>query len=340
MGEHRQATSAARSTLRWRQGEIPAELRPLYDGFLNYLIVDLHLAENSVHAYAGDVRRYLQGTGGTPRGAPRRETGDEPRGDAGSESLEAFRRRDRTTFLNHLAALRTEGLGPRSLRRHLAALHCFYRYLLDEGIVEHDASEHVPLPRAWQTLPHFLSIEEVEHLLAQPDAMTVLGGRDAAMLEVLYATGMRVSELLDLRLTKTNLERGYVQVVGKGNKERIIPLGKPACFAVEIYLKYGRPSLVKGQGSPYLFLSRRGGRMTRVNFWHLLRRYAAQAGITKRLSPHVLRHSFATHLLARGADLRTLQQMLGHADISTTQIYTHVETTRLRDIYDAHHPRA
>jgi integrase/recombinase XerD len=224
--------------------------------------------------------------------------------------------------------------------RHLVTLRVFFRFAVVEGMMGEDPTLNLESPRVWKSLPVFLSLEQVERLLAEPDIAKPLGKRDAAMLEVLYSTGLRVSELVGLRLAELDLSMGCVRCVGKGNKERLVPLGRKAIEALRLYLGEARAQLLRGRASPYVFLNHRGTRMTRVGFWKALKAYGRRAGLPPRLSPHKLRHSFATHLLERGADLRAVQVMLGHADISTTQIYTHVTQERLRQIYRTHHPRA
>jgi integrase/recombinase XerD len=222
----------------------------------------------------------------------------------------------------------------------MVSLRNFYRYLRLDGGVASDPTENLESPRIWRILPKYLTVEEVEKLLAQPATNTPLGIRDRAILEMLYATGLRVSELISLRVADLNLDAGYVRALGKGNKQRIVPIGKAAIAAVELYAQGARARLLGNRQSGYLFVNRRGARLTRQNIWLRLASYGRQAGIQKQIAPHLLRHSFATHLLARGADLRSLQMMLGHSDISTTQVYTHVVTARLKEIYRRHHPRA
>jgi integrase/recombinase XerD len=227
----------------------------------------------------------------------------------------------------------------RTLSRRLSSIRRFYRYMLREALITTDPSAGVESPRLGRPLPRSLSEAEVEALLDAPDTATVLGLRDRAMLEVLYASGLRVSELVGLTITQLNLRQGLVRVIGKGNKERLVPLGAEALDWLERYLKTGRPELVDVSGSDAVFPSRRGTQMTRQTFWHSIKRYARQAGISKPLSPHVIRHAFATHLLNHGADLRVVQMLLGHTDISTTQIYTHVARERLKNLHAEHHPR-
>ena len=231
-------------------------------------------------------------------------------------------------------------MASRSIARHIATLRNYYGHLIEKGAVETDPTAHLTAPRQWQSLPKYLNKKQIDDLLACCDGSKPQGLRDRAMLEFLYATGLRVSELCRVRVSELERNMGVVRVVGKGNKHRIVPVGKAALAAVERYLGNGRPLLLKGRASPYLFVTNRGGAMTRQGFWALLGAYGKKAGIFHNLTPHVLRHTFATHLLEGGADLRSLQSMLGHADISTTQIYTHVVRSRLRKTVDEHHPRA
>jgi len=232
------------------------------------------------------------------------------------------------------------GLSPTSSARLVASVRGFYRYLRRRGDVRENPAEELQAPRAFQSLPRFLSTAEVDNLLSAPDVSSPGGLRDRALIEVLYATGLRVSELIGLRIADVRLEQGYVQCLGKGSKERIVPLGDVAVGWVRRYIAEARPNFVLKKDPPWLFVSQRGARrLSRGAFWQILKDYGSKAGIRAHLSPHVLRHSFATHLLERGADLRAIQTMLGHADLSTTQIYTHVLEARLRQVYDAFHPR-
>jgi integrase/recombinase XerD len=251
----------------------------------------------------------------------------------GRTSLLSVRSTEVSAFIRFLYS---RGLKPRSAARALAAVRGLHKFLQLEKARQDNPAETVDAPQSFVALPRFLNLEEVERLIAAPDPASPLGLRDRAMLEVLYATGLRVSELVGLRLEGVNLGGGFVRCVGKGSKERIVPLGGPACAAVSVYLEEGRPR----HASEYLFLTGRGAPMTRMEFWLILRKHARAAGIRKHISPHVLRHSFATHLLEKGADLRAVQTMLGHANITTTQIYTHVIRERLKEIYKSCHPRA
>ncbi len=287
--------------------------------FLNYVRVERGLAPNTIAAYRLDLDKF-----------------------------EAFCRQQRLAvtgierqhIVDFLASLYRRGLDSRSVARHLVTLRNFFRFLRQENTVRREPTEHVESPRTWKRLPRFLTLEEVERLLAATGGSKPPDIRDRAMLEVLYATGLRVSELVNLKVADLQLDAGTLRCVGKGNKERVVPVGRQAAEALERYLREARMGLARRRPSPHLFLSRRGGPMTRQNFWRLLRVRARSAGVRTQLSPHVLRHSFATHLLERGADLRSVQLLLGHSDISTTQIYTHVAQARLKQIYQAHHPRA
>jgi integrase/recombinase XerD len=287
------------------------------DLFVTYLRAERNLSPKSVDAYATDVRAWLADL------------------DRRGVQLESATRDD---VLEHLATLAKHGLSARSRARHLAALRGFHKFLEDERLCAKNPTDDLDTPRAAKKLPIFLTLPEVEALLAAPDVKTATGVRDRAMLEVLYATGLRVSELLKLKVEDVNLIDGYLVAYGKGRKERVVPLGKTAIAHTQAWLA-ARPGLLKGKSSNVLFPSPRRAAFSRMGFWKLMRRYALKAGIAKPISPHKLRHSFATHLLERGADLRAVQAMLGHADLSTTQIYTHVNASRLKAIV-AFHPRA
>ena len=226
------------------------------------------------------------------------------------------------------------------MARHLTTIRSFYGFLLREGAISTDPTEYLHTPKQWQTIPKYLNLEEIERIIQAPDRSRPTGLRDRAMMELLYATGLRVSELCKVGVSDLNLEYGVLRTTGKGNKQRLVPVGKSAILAVRSYLETGRSLLLKGRASRYLFITARGGCLTRQAFWKLLAAHGRKAGIFHGLTPHVLRHSFATHLLEGGADLRSVQIMLGHVDISTTQIYTHVMRSRLRDTVEKHHPRA
>jgi integrase/recombinase XerD len=241
------------------------------------------------------------------------------------------------TYLNHLYK---KDLSSRTIARHLSAVRNLFHFLLSEGLIASDPTEHLTSPKQWSTIPKFLNRDQVDKLVAAPDAAKASGVRDQAMLELLYATGIRVSELIHVRTSNLDLLQGLIRVTGKGNKQRIVPVHPEAIRAIQRYLEGPRAALLKGKPSPHLFVTARGGPMTRQAFWASIKINGKKAGIFHNLSPHVLRHTFATHLLEGGADLRSVQTMLGHSDLSTTEIYTHVVRSRLRDTLDRHHPRA
>jgi integrase/recombinase XerD len=246
----------------------------------------------------------------------------------------------RTDVVEFMASLYKRRLDSRSVARHLVTIRHFFRFALLEGFVKEDSAATIESPKFRQSLPYFLSLEEVERLLAQPDVSSAIGLRDKAIIELMYSTGIRVSELTGIRMGDLQMEAGCLRCTGKGNKERLVPVGKKALAVVEAYMKKARPELLKDGASPQLFLNQRGRPMDRITIWKIMGQYGRKAKLRKPLKPHTLRHSFATHLLDRGADLRSVQMMLGHSDISTTQIYTHVVEERLKQVYKAHHPRA
>ena len=246
---------------------------------------------------------------------------------------------DTPLILKHLIALRNAGLGSRSCARHLVTLRGFYRFLFQEKVIKYDPARLIDFPKSGLKLPDVLNVKEVNLLLNMPDTDKPLGKRNAAMLELLYAAGLRVSELVNLNFLDVNLEACFVRVLGKGSKERVVPIGSCAKEKIDGYINTARPLLLKNRISRYLFVARAGEPMTRQGFWKLLKQYAQQAGIKKKITPHSLRHSFASHLLEGGADLRAVQVMLGHVDISTTQIYTHIAREHLRQMHEKYHPR-
>jgi integrase/recombinase XerD len=294
-------------------------MEQLLDQYLHYLIVEKGLSKNTIEAYSHGLTRFLNHL---------REKGVQEIREVGKFHIRGF-----------LLALRKKNLNTKSIVRDLVALRTFFRFLIQEGILEINPAEELESPKVAKTLPEILTLKEIEEILEQPNLQTPLGIRDRAMLEMLYATGMRVSELTQLPTHQVNLEGGYVLIYGKGSKERIVPLGSEAMKWVTVYLKAARGILSKGKESPSLFINRSGKGMSRQRFWKNLKDYGRNAGLRKRITPHLLRHSFASHLLEGGADLRSVQMMLGHVDISTTQIYTHVTGERLKKIHKQYHPR-
>jgi len=291
---------------------------PVVERFLDNLWAERGLSDNSLQSYRHDLvnlQKRLAGRGKSMAGASRED------------------------LLAILAAEMQRGKSPRSLSRYLSAYRQFYRWLLREGKIASDPVALIESPKTGRGLPKALTEEQVEALLAAPDTGTMLGLRDRAMLELMYATGLRVSELVNLRLSNINLNQGVVRVVGKGNKERLVPIGDEAHECLRNYLSSGRPALLQGVQTDEVFVTNRKAGMTRQAFWYMVGRYAVQCGIPKKLSPHMLRHSFATHLLNHGADLRVVQLLLGHSDLSTTQIYTHIAREGLKRMHEAHHPR-
>jgi integrase/recombinase XerD len=291
----------------------------LLDQFLHDLVVEKGLSNNTVEAYSHDLIRFSDYL--------KKE---------GIEGIRSICKLDVRGFLLHL---RKKQLSNRTIARNLAAIRTFFRFLVQEGILQTHPVEDLESPRTTKTLPEILTPKEVERLLEQPDLRTSLGMRDRAMLEMLYATGMRVSELIRLPTNQVNLEGGYVLLFGKGSKERAVPLGSEAIKWVSLYLRAARARLAKGREAVPLFIDRSGTGISRQRFWKSIKEYGLKAGIRKRMTPHLLRHSFASHLLEGGADLRSVQMMLGHADISTTQIYTHVTGKRLKEVHHRYHPR-
>jgi integrase/recombinase XerD len=289
------------------------------DAYLSHLAVERRLSANTVESYGRDLSQLSAAAAALER------------------PVETLDRRALEQFVRQLMG---EGRSPRSVARAVACFRGFYRFLVVSGHRQDNPAIDVQAPRAWKTLPKFLSMEEVDRLIETPDTSQPRGLRDRALIEVLYATGLRVSEMVNLRQQDLNLESGYLTCTGKGRKQRLVPIGDEASAWLERYITEGRPALLKRRSSPRLFVNARGGAgLTRVGLWKILKEHGKQAGLSRTLSPHVLRHSFATHLLERGADLRAIQMMLGHSDLSTTQIYTHILDARLRAVYDKFHPR-
>lgn len=290
--------------------------------FMHFLIVEKGLAENTIVSYKRDLKSYVHFLNN-------------------SEQINDLNEVKRGNIIHFLGHLRDQGKSAKTLARHTASIRAFHQFLIREKIAEHDPSVHIESPQLERSLPKVLSMEEVSKLLDSPKLNNHLGYRDKAMLELLYATGMRVSELIGLNIGDIHLTMGFVRCIGKGNKERIIPIGNTAINVLQTYLDKARYKFLSGkQRDDALFLNHHGKRLTRQGFWKILKKLVNEAGIEKELTPHTLRHSFATHLLENGADLRAVQEMLGHSDISTTQIYTHVTKTRLKEVYSKFHPRA
>lgn len=296
-----------------------ASLDIFVDQYISYLVFEKGLSEKTIESYSSDLSKYLEFLK--------------------QKGVKDITQADTPLILKHLIALRESGLGSKSCARHLITLRGFYKFLAQEKVLEFDPAKLIDLPKSGLKLPDVLSVSEVNLLLNIPDINTPLGKRNSAMLELLYAAGLRVSELVNLKFLDVNLEACFVRVMGKGSKERIVPFGLYAKNKIDDYVNHSRPLLLKNRISKYLFVARAGKPMTRQGFWKLLKQYVKQAKIKKKVTPHSLRHSFASHLLEGGADLRTVQVMLGHVDISSTQIYTHVARDHLRQIHEKYHPR-
>lgn len=294
-------------------------MRELIEAFLNYLSVERGLSRNTIAAYQDDLKNYAAFV--------------ESRG------IQTVSKTSRSDISDFMFSQKDRGIAPTSIARRLAAIKSFYRFLVRERILTIDPTVLVDTPKLWHRIPDTLSVNEVELLLNQPDSKDAQGIRDKAILETLYATGMRVSEAVNLKSSNVNVDIGFLRCIGKGNKERVIPLGKKAIACIQKYVAGAREKLAHSKESEFLFISRLGSRISRQSFWKIVKKYARQAGIKKPIRPHALRHSFATHLLERGADLRSVQEMLGHSNISTTQIYTHVNKDRLKAIHKTYHPR-
>lgn len=308
------------------------DLDEAIDSFTFYLKVERNLSKNTLDAYSRDLRQFSEFC--AHRGAADAE-------EAPPVAIEAVRSYEISAFMG---ALLEDGCKTRSVARKLSAIRGLFKHLRRMEIIAQNPAAKVDMPQFGRRVPRVLTLDEVEQLLATPNRLTPEGDRDFAMLHTLYATGLRVSELCGLIQREVDLRAGYLRVIGKGNKQRIVPLGEVAIEALEAYVEHTRPKLLANHGgpgsSPHLFVTRRGGPMTRQGFWKNLKKYALEAGIDTPINPHKLRHSFATHLLERGADLRIVQTLLGHSDINTTQIYTHVAQERLKKLFDEHHPRA
>ncbi len=294
-------------------------MRELIDMFLNYLSVERGLSNNTISAYRRDLTLYVDFLI--------------------NNRIDALNKTSKNDIVNFMLFQKDHGLSVNSISRRLTAVRIFYRFLVRERILKTDPSSLVDSPKTWKKIPDALSLNEVEILLHQPNIRQMQGVRDKAILEVLYATGMRVSEAVNLKMDSSNFDVGFVRCIGKGNKERIIPLGKKAIESTKRYLSVSRPHFLKEKESNFLFLNRFGNKISRQSLWKLIKRYAKNAEIKKPIKPHILRHSFATHLLEHGADLRSVQEMLGHSNISTTQIYTHINKERLKTIHKTFHPR-
>ena len=294
-------------------------MKRLVEDFLNYLSVERGLAVNTINSYRRDLNKYIQYLEG--------------------KNISSFAKTKRNNITNFMHYLKDRGLNSNSISRATVAIKVLYRFLVNEGYLKDDVTSVISLPKLWKKLPEVLRLEEVERLLHTPNLKTKAGIRDKAAIELMYATGMRVSEVANLKLNDLNLDMSFVKCTGKGQKERIIPLGTYALGALSRYINKVRPHFLKQKEQPCLFLSRLGKKMSRQTFWKTVKISAKKSGIKKEITPHTLRHSFATHLLERGADLRTVQEMLGHSDISTTQIYTHINKERLKQIHKKFHPR-
>lgn len=297
-------------------------IKDAVEEYIHFLRVERQLASNTLTSYEKDIHAYVHSI-------------------FQIQQLESFEDIERYHILQHLKELQESGKSARTISRHISSIRSFHQFLLREKRCEKDPTVHLEMPKLEQKLPQILSIEEVDRLMEVPNLQKPAGKRDRAMLELLYATGMRISECIELNVEDVHLSMGFIRVFGKGGKERIIPLGRAAIETCTVYINQARRELESTKGrSEALFLNQRGNRITRQGVWKILKSYAQKAHIQHELTPHILRHSFATHLIENGADLRAVQELLGHADISTTQIYTHVSKTRLSDVYKQYHPRA
>ncbi|MBI2874450.1 MAG: site-specific tyrosine recombinase XerD [Firmicutes bacterium] len=295
-------------------------MHDLLQQFIGYLTTERQLAPNTLESYGRDLQQYLAF--------------------CRARAIAGIGETSRNTIVDYLSELRKKGRANSTISRHLASLKAFYNYMLRLRMIEGDPSSSLEAPKIEKRLPHVLSVREVEVLLSQPNGKDASGIRDKAMLELLYATGIRVSELISLGLGDVNVDMGYVRCNGRGSRERIVPLGSAAVRCLKEYLRKGRPKLIRDEAASAFFVNHLGVRLTRQGFWKIIKKYARQAGIQKKITPHTLRHSFAAHLLENGADLRSVQEMLGHADISTTQVYALLTRSRLKEVYARTHPRA
>ncbi len=295
-------------------------MQKLHDSFLSYLAVEKGLSTNTLESYGRDLSKLFAFLD-----------------KQGVNDIDGVGIAELRSYIAHLSK---QGFSARSIARSVVSIRQFFKFLLAREIIKDDPSALLESPKMSKSIPSVISLDEVELILGAPSDAKPEGIRDRAMLEMLYATGIRVTELISIRLNDVNFEHGFVIVYGKGSKERIVPIGEHSRESLGTYLKSARQSLLKQKESQYLFVTRRADKMTRQGFWKIIKNYALVAGVHKKISPHTLRHSFATHLLERGADLRTIQLMLGHSDISTTEIYTHVETERLKEVHKKHHPRS
>ena len=294
-------------------------MKELIDSFLDYLSVERGLAKNTIIAYREDLNIYLDFM--IKRG------------------INTLSKISKNDIIEFMLFEKEKGVSPTSISRRLAAIRMFHRFLARERVLKDDPTTLIDSPKLWKKIPDTLSLNEVEALISQPDPRIRQGARDKAILETLYATGMRVSESTNLKVNNVNLDIGFLRCIGKGNKERIIPLGKKAIHSINRYLEFSRPHFLKNKASEFLFVNRSGNKLSRQSIWKLIKQYAKEAKIKKLVKVHTLRHSFATHLLERGADLRSVQEMLGHSNISTTQIYTHIDKERLKTVHKMFHPR-
>ncbi|MFZ3048558.1 MAG: site-specific tyrosine recombinase XerD [Desulfatirhabdiaceae bacterium] len=296
-----------------------SSINRLIDVYINYLIVEKGLSSKTVESYSNDLAQYADHL---------ENAGISQIADANADAI-----------LRHLIRLRETGISARSRARHLVSIRGFYRFLIQEQQINHDPTRRIEFPKAGLHLPDCLSVVEIDQLLSLPDTHHPTGARNAAMMELMYAAGLRVSELIELKTHDVNTEACFVRTTGKGSKERVVPIGERAKITVDYYLNTMRTIILSGKTSPFLFIARAGQPMTRQGFWKIIQKYALKAGIHKKITPHSLRHSFASHLVEGGADLRSVQIMLGHSDIATTQIYTHVARDRLKKVHETFHPR-